>query len=303
MNVRIVISIIICKFLILIATTGNAQTDTIPAKTGYDPGNIFRLELNDGSVLMGHIERYDSTTFYLKTTYDTKIEIEAKNVKTIREIAAENIKNGVYQIENPNYTRYLFGPSAFNLKSGEGYYQNIYILLNSFNVGITDYLSVGGGLELLSTFAAGHPIFFVTPKVGFKVTEKFHAGGGILYASIPDIFDSDDDRLGLGISYGLATYGTTDHNITGGVGFGFINSEFSNSPVVTINGTTRIANRASLVTENWLFPDENYQGIFSYGIRFFGERIAVDLAFINNTDIAKSIFIGIPYIDFVVKFN
>lgn len=279
-----------------------SQSDTIPAKPKYDPGKTYRIELIDGSVLMGQIVYYDSTTFYLVTTYSQRIEISAKNVKSLKEIAPENLKGGVYHIENPNYTRYLFGPSAFNLKAGEGYYQNTYLLLNSANVGLTDYLSVGGGIELLSTFALGDPIFFVTPKVGFKVSKNFHAGGGILYANVPS-FDDDESRTGFGISYGLVTYGTTDHNITGGIGYGFIKGEFSDRPVITLNATTRIANRASLVTENWFYPDQTYQRYFSYGIRFFGERIAVDLAFINNADIAKAILIGIPYIDFVVKFD
>lgn len=279
-----------------------AQTDTLPAKPQYDPLKTYRFELLDGSVLMGQILKYDSTTFYLKTSYSPQIEILAKNMKTFKEIAPENLMGGIYKIDNPNYTRYLFGPSAFNLKAGEGYYQNTYLLLNSANVGLTDYLSVGGGIELLSTFALGNPIFFITPKVGFKVSKNLHAGGGVLYANVPS-FDDDESRTGLGISYGLVTYGNTDNNITGGIGYGFIKGEFSNKPVFTINATTRIANRASLVTENWLYPDQAYQRYYSYGIRFFGERISVDLAFINNAEIAKAILIGIPYIDFVVKFD
>jgi hypothetical protein len=48
--------------------------------------------------------------------------------------------------------------------------------------------------------------------------------------------------------------------------------------------------------------DEGYYAVFSYGLRFMGESIAVDLAFLNNGDIAESIIIGIPWVDFVVKF-
>ena len=66
---------------------------------------------------------------------------------------------------------------------------------------------------------------------------------------------------------------------------------------------TRIGKKTALVTENWLVPNNaNYEPIFSYGIRFFGETIAVDLAFINNWDIAQQLIIGIPYVNFVVKF-
>ena len=33
-----------------------------------------------------------------------------------------------------------------------------------------------------------------------------------------------------------------------------------------------------------------------------GEKIAVDLAFVNSKDIYQGIVIGIPFIDFAVKF-
>ena len=64
-----------------------------------------------------------------------------------------------------------------------------------------------------------------------------------------------------------------------------------------------ISRRIALVTENWFIPLDNYYGVFSYGIRFFGEKISVDLAFLNNSDIAEGLAIGIPYLDFVVKFK
>lgn len=181
----------------------------------------------------------------------------------------------------------------------------IYLFLNYFNFGITDHISIGGGLEFLSTFgtlASGSfdPIFFITPKVGFEVTEKFHAGGRILYANTPG-FDSND-RSSIGILYGIGTYGTPDHNITGGLGWGFVNGESSAKPIITISGMTRISSRAALVTENWFVPVDSYYGIISYGVRFFGEKMTVDLAFINNRDIAEILIIGIPYVDFVVKF-
>ena len=87
------------------------------------------------------------------------------------------------------------------------------------------------------------------------------------------------------------------------IGWGFFDGDFSNQPFITFSGMTRVSKKAALITENWLGPDNgNYYGVFSYGVRFFGETISVDLAFINNSDIAEEIIIGIPYVDFVVKF-
>ena len=212
------------------------------------------------------------------------------------------MRNGVYWFPNPNPTRYLFSPSAYNLKKGEGYYQNTYILLNSFNVGITDNFSFGGGFEFTSTFIVGQPIFFLTPKLGFKINEKLHLGGGIMYASVPSFYSENSNRSSLGFLYGLSTFGNEEKNFTTGLGWGFVDNSFSANPFITISGLIRLSRKAAFVTENWFIPTNGYTALFSYGIRFFGEKLSVDLAFINNPEIARGIGIGVPYADFVVKF-
>lgn len=65
---------------------------------------------------------------------------------------------------------------------------------------------------------------------------------------------------------------------------------------------TRITQKTALVTENWLISNDNYYSVFSYGVRFFGDNLAVDLAFVNNSDIAEEFIIGFPWVSFVVKF-
>jgi hypothetical protein len=87
------------------------------------------------------------------------------------------------------------------------------------------------------------------------------------------------------------------------VGWGYIDKEFENRPIITLGGMTRLARGFGLVTENWFVPSRSgYYPVISYGIRFMGEKITVDFAFLNNDDIFQEIVIGIPYLDFVVKF-
>jgi hypothetical protein len=294
------------SFTILVCTTNSAFSQKTIVDQSRDSTKIYKIELQDGSVFIGYIIQQDSINLEIKTLSIPKIEIPISKIKSIIELDSSNYKKGRYWFPNPNATRYLFAPSAFNLKKGEGYYQNTYLFLNSFNVGITNNFSIGGGLELLSTlgslaFGEFSPTFFITPKVGFEVTNKFHVGGGVLYASIPSF--SSAGRTSMGIAYGVGTYGTLDNNITLGMGWGFVNDEFSNNPNITLSGMTRIAKKVALVTENWFIPtSDGYKNFYSYGIRFFGENLAVDLAFINNSDIIQALILGIPYIDFVVKF-
>jgi hypothetical protein len=288
-----IIQILVFTFLVFATSSVFGQKTNISEP--IDSTKIFKIELKDGSIYIGSILQKDSVSLVLRTLSIPKIEIPVSSVKSIDEVDKSNFKNGSYWYPNPHATRYFYAPSAIGLKKGEGYYQNTYLLLNSFNVGITNHISIGGGLELLSTFITKDPIFFITPKVGFKVSEKFHAGGGLLFTRIPGTT--------LGTMYGTGTYGSKDHNITSSLGWGFVDGEFSQRPILTLSGMTRISKRAALVSENWLIPTDGYYGLFSYGVRFFGEKIAVDLAFINNRDIAELIIIGIPFVSFTVKFG
>jgi hypothetical protein len=133
------------------------------------------------------------------------------------------------------------------------------------------------------------------PKVSFRVTEKFYAGGGILYVHVPS-------SEYVGICYGMTSYGTPDANVTAGIGWGFVEGSFSKDPIVTISGMKRISRKIALLTENWFIPADGVTSVWSYGLRFLGEKLSVDLGFINNKDIAEILLIGVPYVDFVVKF-
>ena len=288
---------------------GEIQQFTIPGPTEL---SLIRMKGEAGITYVGTIIDRTDREITILTDANTKIQIALSNVQDIRVIPKSQIHNGEYWFPNPNDSRYLFAPSAFNLKQGDGYYQNTYLFINSFNYGIPDNFSMGIGFEFFSTFASidndvFDPIYFLTPKYSMQVSENVRVGVGVLYGKITD------DIGGFGVGYGLVTYGNPEHNATLGLGFGFFDGEFSSDPVITLSGMTRISRRISLVTENWFFPADVYRGIITYGIRFFGESMSVDLALLNNDELSKTfpigipkstygIPIGIPYVDFVVKF-
>jgi hypothetical protein len=103
----------------------------------------------------------------------------------------------------------------------------------------------------------------------------------------------------VGILYSVGTWGNPNRSITGGIGYGYLDWELADKPMVMIGGEVRAARRISFVTENWTIPGVE-GALLSYGMRFFGESLSVDLAFINSTE--WLIFPGVPYIDFVYKF-
>lgn len=285
------------RFLILVGCLLVSLT-TFAQHTPVDTTSSVRIEMLDGTVLLGSIKSRGEGVLSITTISGVEANVPLNQIKEMTTIDRASIHKGEYWFENPNATRYLFGPSAFNLKKGEGYYQNTYLLLNSFNYGVTNHFSIGGGIELLTLFN-GVPAFVLTPKFGFQTGPKTALGGGILYANLGDL----GDRSNFGIAYGVITKGTVDKNITVGLGWGVVDNEFSSRPIITFSGMTRLSKKMALVSENWIVPAAIYYPLFSYGIRFFGEKMAIDLAFINNPDIASEIVIGIPYVDFMIKFG
>jgi hypothetical protein len=261
----------------------------------FDTSQTYLVKLKDESSFTGKfIDKNDSIAIFQSKA--SRMEIRLKEIESAKTVEAGRFKNGKYWFVNPHHTRYLFSPSAFNLKAGEGYYQNIYATAQSVNYGFTDHFTLGAGTELISLFS-GFPILVVTPKFGgYDLGKKWKAGGGAIALL--------SEEGGGGIGYGIVTQGTEDRNITFGLGWAFsTNGEILSKPVGTISGMYRFSKNIAFVSENWLIPAGRYEPIVSYGLRFFGEKIAVDVAFINSLSIAREIIaIGIPYVDFVYKF-
>jgi hypothetical protein len=278
-----------------------SKAQTVPMWSGLDSTSTIMVKLQDGSSLFGTFAGSDSLSIFIKTRASGTVTIAVREIKDFNVLDSELNQPGQYRYPNPNATRYLISPSAFPLQKGEGYYQNTYLFINSVNYGITNNISVGGGFELITTIAAMsgidiEPAYFLNTKAGFKVAEKFYAGAGALFVSA-----AGDSTFGT--VFGLSTFGTTESNLTVGLGLGFTEEEIGNTAIITISGMHRVSRRLALISENWFAPEaKNEVGAISYGFRFMGEKLAVDLAFINNSDNSKEFFIGVPIVGFVVKF-
>lgn len=257
----------------------------------------IKVELNDGTILKGELLSESETEIEIKLKDIGVLILKKENIKQIIPLVESGKAQKSYWFENPHATRLLFAPTAIPLKKGEGYYQNIYIIANMFNYGVMDNLSIGGGFDFITMFSAQdgwNPLINLNIKSGFQVSENLHAGVGALYVGMLDEFSA-------GIIYGLGTYGSYNTNATLGLGWGFVDGTFQEKPFIMIGGMARVSEKLWLVSENWIVPTPEYYLVISYGVRFAAKRIAVDLAFINSKDIVGEIFIGIPFVDFVIK--
>lgn len=281
--------------LIFSLTLGYSQKTKKLQYTQMDTVSNYEVKLKDGSVFTGKFIETVGDTMYFNLA-SSRLAIRKNELAGVRKIRLGAFKEGTDWYPNPHHTRYLFGPSAFNLKAGEGYYQNIYGVINSVNYGVSDNFSIGGGTELISLFN-GSPFFGVFPKIG-----NINLGKNV-YGGVGTLLLFGEGGFG-GIGYGLVTMGDEDRNFTFGAG-GLFGSDgiSSEGPILTFSGMYRLSRNIALISENWAVVNDGVHPVFSYGVRFFGEKISVDVAFINNGDIFEEISpIGIPFLDFVYKF-
>ncbi len=262
-----------------------------------DEGLVQILNLKDGSSLIGRITEIKETEINFKTELGL-LTIPIANIKKIKEVPASSIKEGKYWFPNPNSTRLFFAPTGRMLKKGEGYFSDYYLFFPGITYGVTDNISIGAGMSLIPGLGIGEQIFYLTPKIGVKTAKNLNFAAGALLVNVPDL-DNDDPSL-VGIVYGVANFGTPDKSFSAGLGYGFVEGDFAEKPMVMLGGELRFSRRMSFVTENWIFPGLD-QPLISYGIRFFGEKLSIDLALLNFLG-EDAIFPGVPYIDFVFNF-
>ena len=299
----------------------------------------LRLNLEEGIRIIGIPLRFENESIVLITDIG-EVSILIELIEKAELEGLDFHASSQYGFTNPNATRYLFAPSAIPLKKGEGYYQNVWVLVNSANVGITDHISLTGGIELISTlstiFADGPgSLLFTNIKASGKVANNLYLGGGVLAGAM---VGPEFENFKAGIGYGLATIGNPEHNVTLALGYGGFNGEWANRPIVVISGMTRLNKRLGLVSENWIVSSYNeYSWEYNYGYEYYSvtndnltmafsgamrimtEKITFDIGLVSagnrnkyvNTYSDRPVESGvytdwipipIPYLDFVYKF-
>lgn len=231
-------------------------------------GQPYAVELRSGSSFIGTLVARRSNEFDFQTKDLGLLTVQQMNIKSMVLLTTGQVNKGWEPVGNG--TRIFFAPTARNLRKGEGYVQSIDIIFLGANYGITDNISMGVLVPIIP--GSGLSVIALTPKVGFSVTEKFSAGGGVLFAS--------DFESSGGIAYGVGTYGSADQNVTLGLGYLFAEGEVESSPVVVLGGATRVSRRLSLLNETYIF-DGGLLGLA--GIRIAATRISGSLGLLYGT--------------------
>lgn len=294
------------------------ESRKIAKRRQLEIGTSYLIRTIDGRSISGKIGTVEANLIEVENESLGRIALNPDSIIDFRQ-------NQKAHFPNPNATRYFFAPSSFMLAKGEGYYQNTYILMNSVNYGLTRNITAAGGVIL--------PFwFYVTPKIGFQISEHYGVACGGFYAT--SIITEREMDMGVGIGYLMMTAGGRENNITLACGYGYsrLEREWNKTkyPIVMLGGMKRITPRFSLVSENWAVSSKflqervigygtddlgavypitdmlwngtyKYNGIASAGLRWMTEKISFDLAFVIPINVTEN-FLILPYLDFVYKF-
>ncbi|MCL4484195.1 MAG: hypothetical protein M1445_16585 [Bacteroidetes bacterium] len=284
----------------IILTLALFLTVIVGAAQNKPETKAYLIETKDGNSYMGQIVTSDSVKVIFNAGKLGEITLQQSDIKKMEPLNAKQLKGNKYWFDNPQSTRYFFSPNGYGLKKGEGYYQNIWVLMNSFAVGINDYISVGGGLVPLFLFGGAPTPVWITAKVSVPVTkDKFNVGAGILAATA-----LGESSGGIGIFYGIATLGSRDKNVSLGIGYGFSGGSVSNTPILNLNGMLRVGARSYLLSENYFFTDgSSGAGIIMIGGRQIIKNAGLDYGLMMPVGTGVGSFVAAPWLGITVAFG
>lgn len=280
--------------LLCFASDLAAQEPAAPRDT------IWVVEMLDGNTYSGNIVDTGGLHITMYTSVGV-LTLERRSIRSMQLVARQHLVKGVFWPENPHSSRHFFSPSGYGLRKGQGYYQNIGLFFNQVSYGVTDNISIGGGIIPVFLFGAPFSPAWITPKISFPYRNdqgSFGVGtilGGVLGQGLE----------GFGVLYAVNTVGNRESQITVGIGMGYgTKSGFVERPTFNISGMRRLSRKWSFVTENYLFttPDASF-GVLSGGARFMGRRLAIDLGGLIPVSPDFPIFIIIPWLSLTVPFQ
>jgi hypothetical protein len=227
---------------------------------------LYEIRLADGSTYIGQVVEAQGDQITLQSTGGVRITFNRAQIARVRP-AQGRIVEGEFWREDTNKTRLFFAPTGRTLEAGEGY-AGLFFVLPFVSYGVTDWVTLSGGLPLIGSFDEGVPFFYLAPKVRVLSMPNTQVSTGVLA-----FFGGDEVA---GIVYGVGTFGDADRAVTAGAGVPFLAGETVSEFVAMLGGEYRTGRRSKLLTENWFIPGES-GALLTGGIRLIGERWSTDL--------------------------
>lgn len=288
-----------CAVILAVAMTARAAQAQDSLRVLGDTTRVQVLRLSDGSVVVGRVVQFRGDSVAIRTAAG-ELTVARAAVRSVRERPASSMRGGEYWPEDPNSTRYFFAANAQTLRRGEGYFCSVWLFLLCLTGGLSDRITLGGGMSVIPGIDVADNVFYLTPKVGLYSGERVQVAVGAFAGWTGAV---TDDASSFGIVYGVSTFGSADVNVSAGLGYAYWNDELADNPLVMLGGKWRLTRGTALISENYVLP-RNEGGIGSLGVRFFNDRIAGDVALLRFFDRGGADDnVVIPFVGLAVKFR
>jgi hypothetical protein len=290
--------------------------------TADDVGHqLVAVALRDGSRLVGTVVSEDEATVTLRTNSGLELKLARAEIESrgpVPEAAGTGGPDSTKpEISDPNDTRLMFAPSGRPLRKGDGYFSDHYVIFPGFAYGVTDNVSVSGGVSIVPGLGLDEQALYVSSSLGWRLSKKAALSLGGFYATATEPSEAGAMLFGVGsfgssnrsLSLGLGLAATREQEYYYDTAGNYLRSEhrwvFRDAPVLMVGGTLGVAKRISLVTESWLFLGEDFalsEQPFGVGLRFFGDRLSVDVGVVLVAEILDEGF-PIPWLSFAYHFG
>lgn len=249
-----------------------------------------RVELREGSVLVGRIILRDSSRTTIETASFGRVVMSNDRIVTLQHVATPEAADDL-----PQDTRLTFITNGFGLKQGEGYYQNVWVLGNLVAYGLTDNLSISAGFVPLFLFDGAPTPVMLGLKLSIPLDDGIQLGIGGQAGTV--LFEGD---MFFGDAYGVLTFGSRQSHVN--VGGGALFTDVDELPVIALGGVTKVSRRWSLISENYFFPTEDFAGGLSFGGRFLTGDASIDFALAIPFGSDFDGLIAIPWLGVTIPF-
>ena len=267
-----------------------------------DALEMVSVALTDGTVLTGGIVEESEDSITILTPAQFTAAIPRSSIVSVTPVRGHMVA-GVHQRFDPNYSRLMFAPTGRPLRQGDGYFSDYYVFFPGVSYGLTDRLSLTAGLSVFPGAGLDQQVLTLAPRYGLYVSDELAVSVGTLYMTVAG-------EGSVGIAFAAGSAGPPDKCLTVGVGLGYAKEaghtvDWANHPVILVGGNVRLSNSVALVSENWFITGEGL-GLegqpLGIALRFFGERLAVDVGAIIIGEVMKEGF-PIPWLSFVYHFG
>ncbi len=313
----------VCVFSFLLSVNAKAQTNVNNKDSLLD----VTITLKDGTILKGTIITVSIEELSLKTPFAGIVIIKQSNIVSISNNKNISDQKVVEPLNNNNGERsnsrqfspikpppqaeishkYWWNSNYQGLKKNEIYYQNIWILYNGLDYGITDNVTIGGGAFFLGIVG----FFNVHLRTQFKLTEGVSIGASYNHfvANEGNGGGSNSDNS-LGFISGGLTLGNAKTNLT--VSIGQFNNLASSTARpesdlgVTLSGSAKISNSVYLITDNFFFDRRMNLNVNCFGLRKVSNSTIFDfgfMAFSPNEGGGRDLVFAVPYLALSYKIN